>query len=430
MGDFFRKIKSFGYRSWREMVQSIAFYPTVITLLFFVVAVLILTFEKPEFTRQFNEWFPFLVINNADTARSILATLIGGIISLTVFSFSMVMVMLNQASSNFSPRLLPGLISDKRNQLVLGVYLGTIIYNIVVLISILPDGDNYMLNGIAVLLGIFSGIFSLGLFVYFIHSISTGIQIQTILKKIYHEVKDRLEWLAEKDESHRETKSLDSPQGMIQAEMVGYFQGVNLAGVSQVANKAKCHVKILPIKGEYIFHATPIFEYYSTLEKEQIEELQNHIIVSPTEKIDENYVLGVKQMVEVGVKALSPGINDPGTALTTLDYLMDILSIRMKLADREVYHTDDGHMVEVHTVNFQELLSTTITSYRQYALGDVIVLRKLIQLLNYLKTVKCENENYEKAIKEELEKLHEDIERAVENSGDRQFLLNSIQKNK
>ena len=89
--------------------------------------------EQKDISAHIMEIAPALVIDDTDTAKTILSTLIGGLISLTVFSFSMVMVLLNQASSNFSPRVLPGIVSDQKHQIVLGLYIGTILYNIFIL---------------------------------------------------------------------------------------------------------------------------------------------------------------------------------------------------------------------------------------------------------------------------------------------------------
>lgn len=122
------------------------------------------------------------IIDSGDTARTILSYLTGGLISLMVFSFSMVMVLLNQASSNYSPRVLPGLISNKNHQYVLGIYLGTIIYNVFITISIKSSGQNSTkLPSFSILMTVLLTILCLGAFIYFIHSISQAIQVSNIM---------------------------------------------------------------------------------------------------------------------------------------------------------------------------------------------------------------------------------------------------------
>ncbi len=91
---------------------------------------------------RISENLQVLLVKGNDNARQVLSALIGGVISLTVFSFSMVMVLLNQATSNFTPRIIPGLLTDKKNQFVLGFYIGTIIYCIIIILNVKPGELN------------------------------------------------------------------------------------------------------------------------------------------------------------------------------------------------------------------------------------------------------------------------------------------------
>src|SRR5690606_23665036 len=127
------------------------------------------------------------------------SAIITGLISMMVFSFSMVMLLLSQASSNYSPRLLPGLISDKSHQIILGIYLGTILYCIFILFSIQPTGDKYQIPGFSVLLGIVFTVACIYAFIYFIHNISENIQISKILDRIFLTAQTNLTALIEEE---------------------------------------------------------------------------------------------------------------------------------------------------------------------------------------------------------------------------------------
>ena len=105
-----------------HLKDKIAFYPSIIALFGILLAYFMLFLEEKGITKYLLEYIPDVVVNNTETSRSLLTTFIGGLISIMVFSFSMVMILLNQASSNFSPRLLPELISNRRHQLILGFY--------------------------------------------------------------------------------------------------------------------------------------------------------------------------------------------------------------------------------------------------------------------------------------------------------------------
>lgn len=406
-----------------KTISSIAFYPTIIAIVLTLLAVLTLTLEDNETTNFLIDNFPFLVINNAETARTILGTLIGGIISLTVFSFSMVMVLLNQASSSFSPRLLPGLISDRMNQTVLGIYLGTIVYNIIVLISIVPTGDEYTLNGFSVLLGIVLGIISLSMFVYFIHSISTNIQISIILEKIFNKTRDRLIKLTEIDKSIADEPIYnDDEYKSIYAHKAKYYQGVNMEGLKDFVDQHELTVRVIPYKGKYVLPNQKTIMYKGQLDNDQIKTLNSFLIYSNSIDINDNYVLGIKQITEVGVKAMSPGINDPGTAVITLDYITELFALRMQMQDREIYTTENKHTIELATVNFADLLYQSLAAYRQYCKHDIILMEKVIMMIQYLINRECTTEKYHSILKENMEILKEDINTNIENQYDRKMI--------
>lgn len=170
---------------FRSIRSKIVFYPTVFAVGGILFAFLMMYIENQGVSKYLLDKLPVLVVDNGDTALAILSAIITGLISMMVFSFSMVMLLLNQASSNYSPRLLPGLISNKSHQMILGVFLGTILYCIFVLFSIQPEEDKFSIPGFSVLLGIFFTVVCIYAFIFFIHNISENIQISRILNRIY-----------------------------------------------------------------------------------------------------------------------------------------------------------------------------------------------------------------------------------------------------
>lgn len=426
------KLKNYILSTYRAILSSIAFYPAVITIGFFLLAIIALTLESNGLTSYLLENASFLVINNADTARTILSTFIGGLLSLMVFSFSMVMLILNQASSNYSPRLLPELISNKRHQIVLGFYLGTIVYSILVIISIIPNGDAYTLPGAAVLLGIILGITCLGMFVYFIHSISQEIQINFILKRIFRRTKKRLQAL---DKEELANKDLSAPNTdswhKIYGTENGYFQGVAKSTIIELANELETVFEVLPIKGMFILKSVPILKSKKELGEEDGKRVLTCLQYSGNPIGDENFIFGIKQITEIAVKAMSPGINDPGTAINAIDYLTQLLAIRMQLDDIEMYRGDQEQLRLVQTtVDFDELLYNMLASLRQYCKHDVIIIQKLLMMLKYLAREDGAKDSYQATIKKEIKILMTDAELFIKNEADLEVLkklANSIE---
>lgn len=134
-----------------KVTGNIAFLPSIIALGGVLFALLMIYAEERGVDQYLKEYAAWLIIEDADTARTLLSTFIGGIISLMVFSFSMVMLLLNQASSSYSPRILPGLISNRKHQYVLGFYLAVLVYCIIILLNINAASKSIQIPGFAVL---------------------------------------------------------------------------------------------------------------------------------------------------------------------------------------------------------------------------------------------------------------------------------------
>ena len=413
---------------YQKIVSSIAFFPSLILIGFVILAAIMLSIEDQEMTKFLLDKAPFLVINNADTARSLLATLIGGLLSLMVFSFSMVMMILNQASTNFSPRLLPNLISDKRNQIVLGAYLGTIVYNILILMSILPDGNKYTLNGLSILLGIVLAMICLVLFIYFIHTISNGIQINNILNKIFDQTKNRILFLIEKERQETDAPLINDDQWhYVKSDKAGFYQGINLKGLLEHCENHKVHLKIFPYKGDYQLPMVDVFAITTRFSEEEASRLREYFIYDSSHDVSDNHVLGIKQITEVGVKAMSPGINDPGTAAITIDYMTELIALRMKLREKEIYKKEGGeYTVQLRSVPFKKLMHDMLGAYRQYCKHDIILMEKMIYMLQYLLRQETQSNEYYSVLKNELQIVKEDIEKNINNSADKKILIDSI----
>jgi len=224
------------FRLYHRVTGSIAFYPTLIAVglasLCVVTIVLEMTWLQP-----YKEDLDLGLVKNADNARLILGTLVAGIISLMVFSFSMVMVVLNSAASSLSPRVIPGLISSRSHQVVLGVYLGTII-NSLMLISTIQEGDDINVPSLGIFLALGLAVIRLCLFVYFIRSISLSIQVDFILNRVYKQTLAQLRTRRRQlQDSHGPAWPDDSQWSVVRARRSGYFKALNVTAAHDVLDE-------------------------------------------------------------------------------------------------------------------------------------------------------------------------------------------------
>jgi len=407
MKQFFIRIRTF----YSTLQSKIAFYPSLISVLGFVFALVMIIAENNGISRHLIEVFPLLVVEDGDTALSVLSTCIGGLISLMVFSFSMVMLLLSQASSNFSPRLLPGLISNKRHQVILGVYIGTIIYNIFTLFSIETSEEKFTLPGFSILLGVVFSIICLGAFIFFIHNISQSIQINNIMDGIYNQATKRLSSVIER-ENNSETKTTQafpdtedwyshtSPKS-------GYFQNIATQNIINVCKEKDVKIYITVPKGLFVLKNIRVLKSNKKLEEETVKSIFSNLNFARGEYIQDNYVLAFKQITEIAVRAMSPGVNDPGTAINAIDYLTELFALRMKKNDLGVFSEEGVAYIKMAVVHFDELLYQVMSSLRTYCSQDPSVVQKLIWMFAYLKQQPAIENSYMEAIDEEIKVLME-----------------------
>jgi uncharacterized membrane protein len=391
-------------------------------------ALVMLYFERRGRFDFLREHLSILFIDNPETARVIIATLIGGIFSLTVFSFSMVMVLLNQASTNYSPRLLPGLISDKRNQGVLGIYIGSLIYNILVLISILPTDNEFSASGLSVFIGIVMGIFCLGMFVFFIHTISTSIQVNNILRKAFEKARKNIQELIEEKDGEW-VNDLDEKVSWksIGASESGFYKNIDIYNVLNFLEKSKISLKIAAHKGLFIMQSMTMVYIEKDCGALVEKDIKKKILLDRSIDMYMNYLLGIRYIAEVGIKAMSPGINDPATAISTLDYLAELFRIRLKIRDYKKYYTrDKNHFLIIPEVPFNNLLHDTLSAYRTYCKHDFNLVQKLQSFLLYLEKECTDNYHYKECISNQLEILQNTYSSTITNKTDLEILQKQL----
>lgn len=240
------------YDFFNTVESKIAFYPTLLAVFGFLFALFMMYLEQQGISKRVLNLVPQLMVENGDTALTVLSACLGGLISLMVFSFSMVMLLLSQASNNYSPRLLPGLISDKRHQFILGIFLASILYIIFTLFSIQPSEEKYTLPGVSVLLGIIFTIACLVAFIYFIHNISQSIQINNILDTIFVEARERLKQLVETEEETPKSFPPSEDWHEYNIGQNGYFQNISTDNILNICEKHDTRIYITIPKGLFV----------------------------------------------------------------------------------------------------------------------------------------------------------------------------------
>lgn len=418
--------------TYREIINSIGFYPSVFSIGFLFFAIITMSVEYIEPIEKLKSFISVVLVDSAENARTILSTLAGSIISLTVFSFSMVMVVLNAAGASLSPRVIPGLITRKSHQMVLGFYLGSIIYSIIMLINInkLEEGST-AIPTLGVLLALFFGLICLALFVFFIHSISKAIQVDNVLNGLFRQTKTELHNIKKQQEENEVNEFPDFDDWhSISSKTEGYYKGVQTEKLCDILSEHDIKIYISVNQGFFTVKGYPFLRCDKDISKneELVDKILDCFIFYIEEYISDHYRYGLTQISEIAVKAMSPGINDPGTAVKSIDMLSILLIERLAIKDinYSMAKCDTSPLLYIHETSFAELLHDNFTPLRNYAKADAYVMTNVLEAFKNILFVASKNSDARDNLFHYLNAIIDDINEHVTNEYDRNEIKNML----
>ncbi|MDH2372992.1 DUF2254 domain-containing protein [Cobetia sp. 3AK] len=398
----------------RTFTTSIAYLPSLLATLYILLGLIsVLPSGLPEpHELPASEMLNALTFKEHDTPRTLLAALVGGLISLMVFSFTMVMSVLTQAGAQFSHKLLLGLVTERHHQLVLGHYLGSLLF-LLINLMVPNTGDSPTLwRSIAVYLGVLMMVNCLGMFIYFIHQASQSVQINAVARRLSGRTRVSLERLRERNRhdgfGERQITRDTSRCQLLRAKRRGYVQQVDFAALRQLAIDHDMIVHLDFALGAFIVSGMPLMriEWPAGLpegvsagdeldEHHQaglIKKLRAALGYLDGESVDDLHEHGLTQLMEVAIKALSPGINDPGTARLCLHQLTELLSERMQLPLCNCCVDEEDHIrVSWEMESFDSLLYRSISPILHYGRDDLSICLALLSLLKTLSLLGSDN---------------------------------------
>lgn len=368
----------------RKIVNSIAFYPAAIGLFFLFLSFASIEFDFSETGKRIKSSLHWLSLRDATTARSIISSIVSGVISLTVFSFSMVMIVLNQAASQMSNRVLDKLIGNRFQQMVLGIYIGTIVYALFLLSTIRDIDSGIYIPALSTYLLIVVTVFDIFLFIYFLHYITQSVKYEVIIDRIYDATRKSL--LKACYLKHEQLPTVNQqPSYFVNSAKSGIFENFNSNPLLEFCGEHNCMVYILPKQGSFVLKGNPVIEIDKILPEKVQEQLLETLNINTRESVDGNFFYGFKQLMEVAIKALSPGINDPDTAVISLRAMFRLYAYRICFFPETIICNEEGiTKIFVEELTFENIFSQTLLPVWDYGKNDRIIGYELASLLKQL----------------------------------------------
>jgi len=338
----------------------------------------------------------WVISGSADAARQILASIAGAVITVVGIVFSITIVTLTLASTQFGPRMLRNFIRDRGTQLTLGTFVATFVYCILVLVSIGPGDHGDYVPHLSITMTFQLVLIDLAVLIYFIHHIATQIQLPQVIASIA------------KDLAHAvDAQSSDSPRGdatsppdavsleeliatimesgaVIRTPKSGYLQFIRHSQLVRIASEADAVLRLPYRPGHFLVEGRELASVWPPEAADHVASyLERAQVTGPHRTLTQDVAFGVDQLVEIAIRALSPAVNDTFTAMTCVDWLGDCLCKIARVWAPTYVHRDRAGTIRVISdqVSFERLVQRAFEKIRQASWAMPAVMIRQLETL-------------------------------------------------
>jgi uncharacterized membrane protein len=374
---------------WSNLRSSFWFVPSLIFAASIAAAIGLIELDSGS-ARPWIEQWPRVFGSGAAGARTMLSTIAGSMMTVVGVTFSMTLVTLALASSQYTPRILRNFMADRVTQVVLGTFAGIFIYCLIVLRTIRGGEEDYV-PSLAVFFGVVLAVCGIAILIYFIHHIASAIQSSSIIESVTRETLTSIERQypkpTDRDKRGRTTvteRAAPLPEhcsAQATSARIGYIQGVDVGALMRIAHRLDAVFVLERGVGDFVVRGAPLvaIALREAASESALGEIESAFNIYRFRTIEQDVGFGIRQVVDIALRALSPGLNDTTTAVMCVDYLSAILA---DLADRPFpgpQHFCDGKLrVVTRERTFDDLLHAAFDQISSSARGNLSVLGRML----------------------------------------------------
>ena len=367
---------------------------------------------------------PFWFSSNADSARSLLSSIATATLTLTGLVFSITMLVLQLTSSQLSPRVMRRFLRDRTNQAVLALFIATFAYELLAIRNVEADD----VPAFSVWGGFLLAMASVGAFIYYINHMAQSIRAANVIAGIGADTRDAIDRVYGDpvDEGGEVDGQAVLPMGEPDLTVSreghgGVLTNVGLDRVAEIARQREALIALRPGVGDFVPQGAPLFDVWGHLSDEQARELQEAVAVGRERTMQQDAAFGLRQLVDIAERALSPGVNDPTTAVQAIDQLHDLLR---RLATRrlaaDVRRAADGSVaVVMPRPDWEAFVGLTVDEIRIAGASSMQTHRRLRHLLVDVMTAAPPHRR--NALRNQLRLLDEVLEEGFSLEADRRL---------
>jgi uncharacterized membrane protein len=369
---------------WANLRSSLWFIPSLIVAGSMGLATALIEVSAAIETGVLERW-PRLFGAGEDGSRELLGAIAMAMITVTGVVFSITVLTLSQASFQYTPRILRNFMSSRPVQVVLGVFAGIFAYSLIVLRTI-RGGDDPTVHPVAVFGGVVLALIGVGFLIFFIHHVAASLQASTITAGASEETRAAIDVLfpEELGESVDEEPPEHVPPGVkwvaVPASASGYVQRVDTDKMMEFARRRNLLLRMECGIGEFVVEGMPLVSIADGAVDERTARSLNALFLIKTFRtVEQDAAFGVRQIVDIALKGLSPSVNDETTTVTCIDHLAVLLTrLARRRIEPRLRRDDEQVRVIACGPTFESLLNESMDQIRRNAGGKVSVIVRLI----------------------------------------------------
>ena len=387
---------------WEKLSATIWFIPITISAVLAILAFGLVSLDMKIDSYAWS-WLTMLQIGSSGV-RQVLAVTTGAMMSITGVVFSISVVALSLAASQFGPKILRNYLRDIKNKLVLGLLVGSFLFGLVVLASI-SDESSRNVPIIAFTVSLLLVLMALVGLIYFIHNISTTIQADQIIALIGKELNEAIDRslteikikedsfiLAQKWKIGVDARSVK----VMCAKTSGYVGYVDINKIIKFLEENDIYLEILIRPGDFIIENTPIMNvYYFDLFKDSDQKnFYQCVSFGRHRTAIDDLEFAVMQLMQIALRALSPGTNDSLTAISCIDWLSASLASMARKEFSIAYLKVAGTVrLKKRGFDFSGVANAVFNPLRQNTRTNELVMIRLLESITQILIV-CGKQSY------------------------------------
>lgn len=353
-------------------------------------------------------------------ARGILGALVSAMLTFIVFVFSMLLVAVQLASAQLSPRIIATAFGDRVTKFALTFFVFTFTFSLALLGRI----DNSVPQ-ISTWVATYSNVACLGIYLYLIDHVGRMLRPVSLLSRVAAQGRAVIDAvyphrLVEHEEAPAAVADLSAlaPPRIVEHCGDGVFLAFDQTGLVELARRADCVIELVPQVGDFVAKGSPLFRLHGGRSLAE-NELAQAVAFGPERTMEQDPAFAFRIIVDVASKALSPAINDPTTAVLALDQLQHLLrSVGTRRLDTGLVSDSEARLRLVYrTSDWEDFVGLAVTEIRHYGQDSIQIARRLRAMLEDL--IKAVPPHRAERLRQELDLLQRSVERGFFEPEDR-----------